>query len=75
MTGASAFGPAIALALVRSRARVVVNFRSRSAETSEVESEVRALGGESIAVQADMSLVNNAGIARSQSIEEVTERD
>jgi 3-oxoacyl-[acyl-carrier protein] reductase len=57
VTGASrGLGRAMALALARSHVRVVVNLHSRSTEASEVESEVRAFGGETIALRADVSM-------------------
>ena len=84
VTGASrGIGRAIALALAREGADLIVNYRTHAAD---------ALGPRCRAIQADVSigadverliaaagpvdiLVNNAGIARPQPIEEITERD
>ena len=55
VTGASrGIGKAIALALAREGARVVVNYRNSQAAAEAVVSEIRALGREAVAVQADV---------------------
>jgi 3-oxoacyl-[acyl-carrier protein] reductase len=54
--GSRGIGRATALALARAGAKVVVNYKSRTAEAEEVCSEVRNLGGQAIAVQADVSI-------------------
>jgi 3-oxoacyl-[acyl-carrier protein] reductase len=53
--GSRGIGRAIALELARRGARVVVNFRSSAEAASQVVDEVKAGGGEAIAVQADVS--------------------
>lgn len=94
VTGASrGLGRAIAVALAREGADVVVNYRERAADAAGVVREIESLGRRALAVQADVSmaadvarlvntalgsidiLINNAGIARPQPIEEITERD
>ncbi len=56
MTGASrGIGRAVALALGGAGCRVVVNYASSAAAADAVAEEVRALGGEAVAVQADVS--------------------
>jgi 3-oxoacyl-[acyl-carrier protein] reductase len=56
VTGASrGFGRAIATALAREGADVVVNFHAAAAEAATVVEEVRGLGREAVAVQADVS--------------------
>ena len=87
------WGRAIAVALAREGADVVVNYRERAADAAGVVREIESLGRRALAVQADVSmaadvarlvntalgsidiLINNAGIARPQPIEEITERD
>jgi 3-oxoacyl-[acyl-carrier protein] reductase len=57
VTGSSrGIGRAIALALARSGADVVINFHSRSTEAQEVEQQIRGLGRRSVAIQADVSV-------------------
>ena len=97
VSGASrGLGRAIALALAREGADIVVNYRSRQKEAEQVTEAVTEMGRKAVAVQADVSaaagirrlidtanerlgspliLVNNAGIARVQTIEEITEHD
>ena len=94
VTGASrGIGRAIAVALAREGADVVVNYRQRAVDADEVVREIELMGRRAIAVQADVSrsadvarlvntelgpidiLINNAGIARPQPIEQITEQD
>jgi 3-oxoacyl-[acyl-carrier protein] reductase len=97
VTGASrGIGRAIAVRLARAGAGVAINYRERSADAREVQQEIQASGGASVAIQADVSLaveverlvraveeslgsidilINNAGIARPQSIQAVAEKD
>ncbi len=97
VSGASrGLGRAIAIALAREGADIVVNYRCHRAEAEQVTQTVTEMGRKAVAVQADVSvaagvrrlmdaaneqlgppliLVNNAGIARVQTIEEITERD
>ena len=53
--GSRGIGRAIALRLAASGARVVVNYHSNEAAANEVVEQVRANGGEAIAVQGDVS--------------------
>jgi 3-oxoacyl-[acyl-carrier protein] reductase len=56
VTGASrGIGKAVALALARQGARVVVNYLTRQEAAEAVVSEILALGQEAVAVQADVS--------------------
>lgn len=56
VTGSSrGIGRAVALRLAEQEARVVVNFRSHGDEAAEVCREIAAMGGQAIAVQADVS--------------------
>jgi 3-oxoacyl-[acyl-carrier protein] reductase len=56
VTGASrGIGTHIAKALARAGAKVVVNYASSQASADQVVAEIRASGGESIAVRADVS--------------------
>ncbi|HEY9664307.1 MAG TPA: 3-oxoacyl-ACP reductase family protein, partial [Allocoleopsis sp.] len=55
VTGASrGIGKAIALALAAEGAKVVVNYASSSAAADAVVAEIAAMGGEAIALQADV---------------------
>jgi 3-oxoacyl-[acyl-carrier protein] reductase len=56
VTGSSrGIGRAIALRLAADGAKVVVNYRSDEAAASDVVKEIKASGGEAIAIQADVS--------------------
>jgi 3-oxoacyl-[acyl-carrier protein] reductase len=55
VTGASrGIGRAIAVGLAREGAKVIVNYVSKAAAAEEVVSEIRAAGGEAVAVQANV---------------------
>nr|MBC7244305.1 3-oxoacyl-[acyl-carrier-protein] reductase [Chloroflexota bacterium] len=61
VTGASrGIGRAIAIKLASLGAKVVVNYRSNQAAAEEVVQHIRAIGGEAIAVQADVSIYDDA---------------
>jgi 3-oxoacyl-[acyl-carrier protein] reductase len=61
VTGSSrGIGRAIALRLAEGGAKVVVNYRSNEAAANKVMEQIRAGGGESIAIQADVSQVAEA---------------
>ncbi|MEE8199940.1 MAG: glucose 1-dehydrogenase [Candidatus Acidoferrales bacterium] len=53
--GAKRIGRAIALALGEAGARVVVNYRTSKAEAEQTVAEIKRQGGEAIALQADVS--------------------
>src|SRR5947209_18150950 len=56
VTGASkGIGAAIAKGLAKEGAKVVVNYASSKADGEKVVAEIKAAGGEAIAVQADVS--------------------
>ena len=56
ITGSSrGIGKAIAERMAEHGARVVINYRSSSAEAEELVAEIEAYGGEALAVQADVS--------------------
>jgi 3-oxoacyl-[acyl-carrier protein] reductase len=60
VTGSSrGIGRAVALALAREGADIVLNFRSRLAEAQAVETEIRALGRRCVAIRADVSLAGD----------------
>lgn len=59
--GSRGLGRAIALALGSEGCRVVVNYAASAAAAEEVVEEIKKLGGDGIAVQADMS--SSEGIA------------
>jgi 3-oxoacyl-[acyl-carrier protein] reductase len=58
--GSRGIGRAIALRLAREGAQVVVNYRQDVAAADKVVQEIKAGGGEAIAVQADVSQVGEA---------------
>ncbi len=58
--GSRGIGRAIALRLAEGGAKVVVNYRSNEQAANEVVEQIGAGGGESIAVQADVSKVSDA---------------
>jgi 3-oxoacyl-[acyl-carrier protein] reductase len=61
VTGSSrGIGRAIALRLAKGGAKVVVNYQGNEAAATEVVEQIRAAGGESIAVQADVSQTDEA---------------
>lgn len=63
VTGASrGIGRGIALALAKQGADVVVNYRSNAEEAQKVVEEIKGLGRDSFAVQADVS--NSASVAK-----------
>jgi 3-oxoacyl-[acyl-carrier protein] reductase len=56
ITGASrGIGKAIAIDLVRHGLQVVINYAGRASEADSVVEEIKKLGGEAIAIQADIS--------------------
>jgi 3-oxoacyl-[acyl-carrier protein] reductase len=60
VTGASrGIGKAVALALARQGARVVVNYRSNQAAAEAVVAEIIALGQEAVAVRADVGSLDD----------------
>jgi len=61
VTGSSrGIGRAIALKLGQLGAKVVVNYRANGAAAQEVVESIRAMGGEAVAVQGDVSLAEEA---------------
>ncbi|MGC8787082.1 MAG: 3-oxoacyl-[acyl-carrier-protein] reductase [Anaerolineae bacterium] len=61
VTGASrGIGRAIAIKLASLGAKVVVNYRSNQAAAEEVVRQIQGMGGEAIAVQADVSVYEEA---------------
>ena len=56
--GSRGLGRAISLALGGEGCRVVVNYASSAAAAEAVVEEIKALGGDGIAVQADMSTID-----------------
>jgi len=52
--GGRGIGRAIAMALAGAGASVAVNYLSRAGEAEEVAAEIRRLGGQSVAIQADV---------------------
>src|SRR5690554_5315266 len=56
VTGASrGIGRAIALQLAKEKAKVVINYTGNQAKAEEVVAEIKAFGGEAIAVKADVA--------------------
>lgn len=53
--GTRGIGRALAVRLAREGARVSLNYFSRSEEAQETEQEIRAVGGEAITIQGDVS--------------------
>jgi len=63
ITGASkGIGTHIAKTLARAGAKVVVNYASSQASADQVVAEIRAPGGEAIAVRADVSKTSEAKV-------------
>jgi 3-oxoacyl-[acyl-carrier protein] reductase len=61
VTGASrGIGRAIAMTFAKEGAKVVVNFVQASSEAQKVVDEIKAIGGEAIALKADVSLRGQA---------------
>lgn len=61
ITGASrGIGRAIAVQMARDGFRVVINYREKAAASQEVVEEIIRLGGEAVAVQADVSRAQDA---------------
>jgi 3-oxoacyl-[acyl-carrier protein] reductase len=61
VTGSSrGIGRAIALRLAKGGAKIVVNYRGNEAAANEVVEQVRADGGEAVAIQADVSRPDQA---------------
>ena len=97
VTGASrGIGRAVAIALAKAGASVIVNCRREQVKAEEVARAIRGTGGKALVVPADVGnaqdvvrmvetaqadlgpisiLVNNAGIARPQPIDQITEQD
>merc|ERR1719238_1463318 len=56
--GSRGLGRAIALALGAEGCRVVVNYANSAAAAEKVVEEIKAAGGDAVAIQADMSTVD-----------------
>ena len=70
VTGASrGIGRAVAIALARAGAKVVVNYAGNTAAAQETLKEIKDLGGEAIAVQADVAQADAVDILVKQTIE------
>ncbi|MBZ4655315.1 MAG: oxidoreductase [Peptococcaceae bacterium] len=53
--GGTGIGKAIAVEFAKNGAKVIVNYNASKANAEEVVSEIKALGGEAIALQADLT--------------------
>jgi 3-oxoacyl-[acyl-carrier protein] reductase len=53
--GSRGIGRGIALSLAKAGATVIINYRSQTQEAEAVVAEIKKLGGESVALQADVS--------------------
>lgn len=60
--GSRGIGRGIALCLAKQGASVAVNYRSRAEEAEAVVAEIKKLGGDSLAIQADVA--NQAAVAK-----------
>lgn len=70
VTGASrGIGRAVAIALAREGAKVVVNYAGNTAAAQETLNEIKALGGEAIAIQADVAQADAVDILVKQTME------
>jgi 3-oxoacyl-[acyl-carrier protein] reductase len=70
VTGASrGIGRAVAVALAKAGAKVVVNYAGNAAAAQETINEIEAFGGEAIAVQADVAQAESVDALLKQTLE------
>lgn len=70
VTGASrGIGRAVAIALAKAGAKVVVNYAGNVAAAEDTVNEIKALGGDAIAIQADVSLADAVDALLKQTLE------
>ena len=67
--GARDIGRAISVKLAEEGAKVVVNYYSSEADAAETVEEIRSLGGEAIAVRADVSNLNDIQHLKAKAVE------
>ncbi len=67
--GARDIGRAISVGLAKEGAKVVVNYHSSEAGANETVSEIKSFGGEAIAVQADVSKLDDIKRLKAKTIE------
>jgi 3-oxoacyl-[acyl-carrier protein] reductase len=56
--GSRGIGRAMAIALARTGAKVAVNYKTHAADAEAVCAQIGSLGGQAIAIQADVSISN-----------------
>lgn len=67
--GARDIGRAISVSLAKAGAKVVVNYHSSEAGANETLAEIKSLGGEAIAVKADVSSMSDIQHLKAKTIE------
>jgi len=67
--GSRDIGRAISIKLAKEGAKVVVNYNSSEAGAKETVNEIKAAGGEAIAVKADVSKLNDINALKTKTVE------
>ena len=67
--GSRDIGRAIAVKLAKEGAKVVVNYYNSEAGAKETVDEIKAAGGQAVAVKADISKLKDIEILKSKSVE------
>ena len=72
--GARDIGKAISIKLAKEGAKVVINYNSSEAGAKETVNEIKSLGGEAIAIKADVSTIAGIQYLKAKTVESFGEK-